>query len=43
MSIAGVDGALVGGASLKAWDFAQIIRFGLDCPCYRDPLQQHCE
>lgn len=34
MSIAGVDGALVGGASLKAWDFAQIIRFGLDCPCY---------
>ncbi|QSA96723.1 triose-phosphate isomerase [Methylococcus sp. EFPC2] len=28
MSIAGVDGALVGGASLKAHDFAQIIRFG---------------
>ncbi len=30
MTIAGVDGALVGGASLKADDFAQIIRFGLD-------------
>ena len=30
MNIAGVDGALVGGASLKAEDFAKIIRFGLD-------------
>jgi triosephosphate isomerase len=30
MNIPGVDGALVGGASLKAWDFAQIIRFGLE-------------
>ena len=30
MRIPGVDGALVGGASLKAKDFAQIIRFGLD-------------
>lgn len=30
MNIAGVDGALVGGASLKAHDFAEIIRFG--CP-----------
>ncbi|MBS1214688.1 MAG: triosephosphate isomerase [Proteobacteria bacterium] len=29
MNIPGVDGALVGGASLKAKDFAQIIRFGL--------------
>jgi triosephosphate isomerase len=30
MNIAGVDGALVGGASLKANDFASIIRFGLN-------------
>ncbi|MDD5035151.1 MAG: triose-phosphate isomerase [Methylococcaceae bacterium] len=30
MNIPGVDGALVGGASLKANDFAQIIRFGLN-------------
>lgn len=30
MAIPGVDGALVGGASLKANDFARIIRFGLD-------------
>ncbi|MFA5983166.1 MAG: triose-phosphate isomerase [Methylococcaceae bacterium] len=29
MNIAGVDGALVGGASLKADEFSQIIRFGL--------------
>lgn len=29
MNIPGVDGALVGGASLKANTFAQIIRFGL--------------
>ncbi len=32
MNIPDVDGALVGGASLKAPDFAQIIRFGLDRP-----------
>jgi triosephosphate isomerase len=29
MELAGVDGALVGGASLNATDFAKIIRFGL--------------
>ncbi len=29
MGLAGVDGALVGGASLNATDFAKIIRFGL--------------
>jgi len=29
MQLAGVDGALVGGASLNAVDFAKIIRFGL--------------
>ncbi|MGZ8953015.1 MAG: triose-phosphate isomerase family protein, partial [Methylobacter sp.] len=29
MNIAGVDGALVGGASIKAEDFSQIIKFGL--------------
>lgn len=29
MTIAGVDGALVGGASLKATDFGRIVRFGL--------------
>lgn len=29
MKLAGVDGALVGGASLNAADFAKIIRFGL--------------
>ncbi|MGB4498255.1 MAG: triose-phosphate isomerase, partial [Methylococcaceae bacterium] len=29
MRLAGVDGALVGGASLNAADFAKIIRFGL--------------
>lgn len=29
MQLAGVDGALVGGASLNASDFAKIIRFGL--------------
>jgi triosephosphate isomerase len=29
MELAGVDGALVGGASLNAFDFAKIIRFGL--------------
>jgi triosephosphate isomerase len=29
MNIPDVDGALVGGASLKACDFARIIRFGL--------------
>ncbi len=29
MQLAGVDGALVGGASLNAADFAKIIRFGL--------------
>ncbi len=29
MQLAGVDGALVGGASLNATDFAKIIRFGL--------------
>ncbi len=29
MKLAGVDGALVGGASLNATDFAKIIRFGL--------------
>jgi triosephosphate isomerase len=30
MNIPGVDGALVGGASLRANTFAQIIRFGLN-------------
>jgi triosephosphate isomerase len=29
MQLAGVDGALVGGASLNASDFSKIIRFGL--------------
>ncbi|MFA6162742.1 MAG: triose-phosphate isomerase [Methylobacter sp.] len=29
MNIAGVDGALVGGASIKAEDFSQIVKFGL--------------
>lgn len=30
MMLSGVDGVLVGGASLRAKDFSQIIRFGLD-------------
>ncbi|HUL12750.1 MAG TPA: triose-phosphate isomerase, partial [Methylococcaceae bacterium] len=30
INIPGVDGALVGGASLRANTFAQIIRFGLN-------------